>query len=234
MSLALLLSAAPVSLGAETRGFTITNFDRIIVSGPFTVRVTTGRGASARAEGDYQAINRLSLQVVGSTLQIRRNNSTNWGGPQGDGSGGSAVLYLTTPRLNEATLVGDGDVEVDRIEGQRMLATLGGNGRLSIGAFAGDEATLNVTGAGMLEAGGAADSLRVTLQGPGSVIAPGLIVDRARVNMSGPGLVELTAEREAEIVASGRGSVRIHGDAACTDRSLGAAEIVCEGFASRR
>lgn len=230
--LGLALLAAPA--GAEQRGFTVTNFERIIVAGPFTVRVTTGRGASARAEGDYEAINRLSLQVTGSTLQIRRNSSTSWGGPGGDGSGGSAVLYVTTPHIDQATLIGDGDLEIDRIEGQRVMATLGGNGRLAIGAIEGEEAALNVTGAGMLEAGGEADSVRITVQGTGSVVAPDLTVDRARINMSGPGLVELTAEREAEIVASGRGSVRIHGEAACTDRSVGAGEILCDGFRRER
>lgn len=232
--LALGLSLAVAPAGAEQRGFTLTSFERIIVSGPFTVRVTTGRGPSARAEGDYEAINRISLQVTGSTLNVRRNSSSSWGGPEGDGSGGSAILYLTTNELDQVTLIGDGDVEIDRIEGQRTMATLGGNGRLAIGAIEGEEATLNVTGAGTLEAGGEADSVRVTVQGPGSVVAPGLAVNSARINMSGPGLVELTAEREAEIIASGRGSVRIHGDAACTDRSVGAGDIVCDGFSNRR
>ncbi|MCA1748546.1 MAG: GIN domain-containing protein [Parasphingopyxis sp.] len=231
-ALGLALIAAPA--GAEQRSFTVTSFERIIVSGPFTVQVTTGGGSSARAEGDYQAINRISLQVTGQTLTVRRNSSTSWGGPRGDGSGGSAVLYLSTNEIDQATLIGDGDVEIDRLAGQRMIATLGGNGRLAIGRIEGEEATLNVTGAGMLEAGGEADSVRITVQGAGSVVAPGLTVNRARVNLSGPGLVELTAEREAEIIASGRGSVRIHGDAACTDRSVGAGDIVCDGFAARR
>lgn len=223
-----LLAAAPAA--AEQRGFTVTSFERIVVSGPFTVRVTTGRGPSARAEGDHEAINRISLQVTGRTLNVRRNVSSSWGGASGDGSGGRAVLYLTTHEIDQATLIGDGDVAIDRLRGQRMVASLGGNGRLAIDSFDGEDATLNVTGAGVLEAAGEADAVRVTVQGAGSVLGEALVAESARINLSGPGLVELTAEREAEIVASGSGNVRIHGDAACTDRSVGAGQVVCGGF----
>ena len=63
-----LLAAAPVS--AAERGYTISDFDRIDVSGPFVVQVETGKGPSARATGESAALDRLSVELRGRTLRI--------------------------------------------------------------------------------------------------------------------------------------------------------------------
>ncbi|MDI1294799.1 MAG: DUF2807 domain-containing protein, partial [bacterium] len=42
----------PAAGHAATRGFTTTSFDSLRVEAPVTVIVTTGKGASARADGD--------------------------------------------------------------------------------------------------------------------------------------------------------------------------------------
>ncbi len=228
--LALLLATLALPAQAERRGYSITNFERIIVNGPFVVRITTGGGSSGYAEGDSAAIRQISAQVTGRTLTVRRNVSDNWGGYPGESNDGGATLYLSTNRLNRVTVVGAADVEIDRMRDSRVVASLGGNGRLAIGAVEADDVTLGITGAGMIEAGGHAEVGRVTVQGAGSVMAGELTIENLRVNLSGPGTIDVTAEREAEVVSSGNGNVTVRGDAACTDRSIGSGEIVCGGF----
>lgn len=230
-AMALVMLAVPAQ--AERRGYSITNFERIVVNGPFVVRLTTGRGSSGYAEGDPQAIRQIAVQVTGRTLSVRRNVSSSWGGYPGENDGGSAILYLTTPMLDRASVVGTGDLEITEMRARRVVASLGGNGRLAIGAIEADEATLGVTGSGIVEAGGRAEIGRLTVQGPGSVIASGLSVDNLRANLQGPGTITVTANRQAEIVASGNGSVTVFGDAACTDRSIGSGEISCGGLPAR-
>ncbi|NNC72713.1 MAG: DUF2807 domain-containing protein [Sphingomonadaceae bacterium] len=227
-ALAIAMLAVPAS--AERRGFSVTSFERMIVNGPFVVRVATGGGSSGYAEGDGAAIRQISVQVTGRTLTVRRNVSDNWGGYPGEGNDGSAILYLTTPSLNQVTVVGTSDVEIDRMRAGRVVASLGGNGRLAIASIDADDVTLGVTGAGVIEAGGHAETGRVTVQGAGMVSAEALLVENLRVNLSGPGTIDITADREAEIVASGNGNVMVRGDAACTDRSVGSGQIMCGGF----
>ncbi len=234
LGLALAAAALPLPAAAETRGYSVTSFDRIQVNGPFVVRLTTGRGVSARAEGDYRAINEISVDVVGSTLRVRRNVSSDWGGYPGEGNSATAVLYLTTHRLEQATVIGTGDLEIDRMEGQRLIASLGGNGRLAVGEFEADDLSLAVTGAGILEAGGAAATGQITVEGPGTVIAGGLAYDDVRITLSGPGSIEVRANREADVTAVGNGMVIVRGDASCIDRSVGSNRVDCSGFLNRR
>ena len=229
---AALLSAMP--LDAAQRGYSVTSFDRIQVQGPFVVRLTTGRGASARAEGDLRAIDEISVQVVGSTLRVRRNVSNSWGGYPGENAGQSAILYLTTHSVEQATVIGTGDLEIDRMEGGRLVVSLGGNGRLAIGEIQADHAALAITGSGVMEVGGHSETGRVTVEGPGTFAGSGLTVDDLTVNLNGPGSIEVAADREAEVTAVGNGSVIVTGNASCTDRSVGSGRVSCGGFLDRR
>jgi hypothetical protein len=229
-----LILALTTPAAAERRGYSVTGFDRIQVQGPFVVRVTTGSGSSAYAEGDNRAINEISVQVMGSTLRVRRNLSSNWGGYPGERDTRSAILYLTTHELEQATVIGTGDLEIDRMEGGRLLVSLGGNGRLAVGEVEADHIALAVTGAGVMEVGGHAETGRVTVEGPGTVLASGLTIENLTVNLNGPGSIEVAAEREANVTSVGNGVVTILGDAACTDRSVGSGQVSCGGFLNRR
>ncbi|MEO1169584.1 MAG: DUF2807 domain-containing protein [Pseudomonadota bacterium] len=238
IALTALAAVAAISTGssalAAERGYSVTSFDRIQVQGPFVVRVETGRGSSARAEGDLRAIDELSVQVVGNTLRVRRNVSNSWGGYPGERQNQSAVLYLTTHRLEQATVIGTGDLEIDRMEGGRLVVSLGGNGRLAVGEIEADHAALALTGAGVMEVGGHAETGRVTVEGPGTVDGAGLTVENLTVNLNGPGSIEIAAEREAEVIAVGNGVVIVTGNAACIDRSVGSGQVSCGGFLNRR
>lgn len=230
--IALAMLAVPAQ--AERRGLSLTAFDRIIVNGPFVVRVSTTRAGADYIEGDARAINQISAQIIGRTLTIRRDVSGNWGGFPGEGGGGAATLYLTTPNLEQATVIGTGDLEIDRMEGQRVMANLGGNGRLAITGIEADSLVLSLTGAGMIEAGGHAETGRITVQGAGTVSAQPLTIENLTVNLNGPGTIDITADREAEVIASGNGNVTVHGNAACTDRSVGSGAVQCGAFLQRR
>lgn len=233
-AVALALAALALSpAAAERRGYTVTGFDRIQVSGPFLVRVTTGGAPSANAEGDARAIDEISVQVTGRTLRVRRNVSGDWGGFPGEG-GGRAVLHLTTHALDEATVIGAGDLEIDRMEAGRVVLSLGGNGRLAVGAVEADDLAMTLNGAGIMEVAGRAANGRVTVQGPSTLTAPRLLVDDLRVNVNGAGTVEIAAERSADVTAVGNGVVTVLGDASCTDRSFGSGEVRCGGLSIPR
>jgi hypothetical protein len=164
MSVRLLLLLAallpPMPASAETRGYSVTSFNRIQVNGPFTVIVTTGRGSSARAEGDARAIDQIAVSVTGRTLRVRRNPSNSWGGYPGESNRGRAILRLSTHEIEQATVTGAGDLTIDRMEGGRLIASLGGDGRLAIAAIEADSLALNVAGSGIIEASGTAETGR--------------------------------------------------------------------------
>ncbi len=226
-TLVLIGLAGPVA--AEERGFTITSFNRIEVNGPFSVRVTTGRGPSARAVGDARAINEIAVSVTGRTLRVRRNVSSDWGGFPGREGNARAVLNLTTPELERAMVSGAGDLEIDHMEGGRILLSLGGGGRLAVRDVEADDMQLTLIGSGIVEAGGAAETGHVTVQGAGILEAPELEIDNLRIDLTGPGSANISAGRAAEVTSTGTGTVTVFGSPACQVQRLGGGQVFCGG-----
>ena len=78
----LALSALAAPAFAEDRHYAIEDFDRVVVEGPYIVHLVTGRTSSAVAHGSREALDRMSLDVQGQMLRIRRNRSA-WAGGSG-------------------------------------------------------------------------------------------------------------------------------------------------------
>lgn len=219
-----MLACAPAE--AARRGFTVTSFDSITVSGPFTVRVTTGRGASAYVEGDADAIERIDVSVTGSTLRVGRSVSA-WGGFPGEEDDGSAVLHLVTPALDRASLGGSGSLTIDRMEGGLVTIVLGGSGTLEVGEIDADRISANIAGDGRMSLAGHAEEGTVTMRGTGVLDAPALTIDNLTISLGGQGTATIAAETTAEVTLNGDGEITVLGDPGCTVERTGAGAIVC-------
>jgi len=224
--LALLVAMAAVPAGAATRGFTITSFDAIRVDAPVEVIITTGAGASARAEGDQKLLDRLKLDVSGRLLAVTMQRAQ-----LGDKSGGHAVLRLSTGDLARVVLAGGGSVSVSRMKGLRGEIVLGGNGDVSVAAVDLDQLNLGIAGAGRAQLAGRAGIANVRVSGPGAVAAEALRARQVTVANDGPGNVVLSADVTAKVTASGSGDVTVTGKAACSVDNRGTGRISCGGEA---
>jgi len=218
------LLAAPV--GAATRGFTVTSFDAIRVDAPVEVVITTGAGASGRAEGDQAALDRLKLNVSGRLLAVTMERAQSGGKPTG-----RAVLRLSTGDLGRVVLTGGGSVSISRMKGLRGEIVLGGNGDVSVAAVDLDQLNLGVAGAGRATLAGRVGTATVRVNGPGAVKAQGLRARQAVVANDGPGTVMLTADVTAKLSTSGSGDVTVLGKAACSVDNHGTGRISCGGEA---
>src|SRR5579864_9742908 len=105
---AVLAIAAPV--GAETRNFGITSFEKVRVDGPFKVRLTTGVAPFATATGSPAALDRVAIEVRGNTLVVH-NNLDSWGGYPGKVAG-PVEVSLGTHDLSAAWLNGSGMLSI--------------------------------------------------------------------------------------------------------------------------
>src|SRR6187431_1946129 len=94
----LVATAAPAA--AVERRYSVTDFDRIEVEGPYIVRLTTGRTTSAVANGSQAALDRATVNVSGGTLRIRRNRTT-WTG-EGGGQTSPLTIEVVTRTLRSA------------------------------------------------------------------------------------------------------------------------------------
>src|SRR5438128_6049931 len=139
-----LAAAAPAT--AAARGYTITDFDRVEVDGPFQVSLTTGLASGARAVGSQGAIDRLSVEVQGRTLRIRVNRSS-WGGYPGDATG-PVRIEATTRELRSGAVVGSGGLAIDKAKGLRVDLSVSGSGQVSLANADTDNLVIGLLGSG--------------------------------------------------------------------------------------
>jgi hypothetical protein len=215
--------AAPAT--AAERRYSLTDFDRIEVQGPFEVVLTTGGPTSGLATGPQAAIERVMVEVQGRTLRIHADHSV-WGGYPGS-SPGAVRIGLSTRELFAAGVAGAGSLAIDKARGARLDLELAGNGTLTIGRLDVDSLVVTMVGSGQMTLAGHAKQMRATFQGSGDLKAGALTVGDADVNAATAGSVTLEAVRSAKIVSSGPGEVSIAGSPACTVQNKGSGTVRC-------
>jgi hypothetical protein len=223
LALAWLLAAAPAV--AADRTYTVTDFDRISIEGPYIVHLVTGRPSSARASGSTAALDRLEIDVNGQTLRIRRNRDY-WGGNDG-AQEGVPTIEIATRALRSARLIGPATLDLDRLAGLRVDVAVEGSGRLRAANVAADNLSIGLAGSGRIELAGAAGTLTADLQGSGDLAALGRTAQNATITSATTGTVALTAARSASVTALGVGGVTIGGRPACTVRGPAADQVRC-------
>lgn len=221
---ALALALAVPGLAAERR-HTVTDYDRILVEGPFEVRLATGRAPSALVSGSAQAIENVSIDVQGRTLRIRPNRSA-WGGYPGEGAGG-VIISLSAHDLRGATVTGSASLAIDKAKAMRFDAGLSGSGSLSVGTVEADTLVVGLAGSGRIAIGGRAKILRASVQGSGDLDAAALAVEDAELQADTSGRIALAAKRTARVTATGPGEIDITGPAACTVKATGSGRVRC-------
>ena len=223
--LAIAVLAAPAA--AADRNYSVTDFDRVVVEGAYVVTLQTGRPSMAVASGSQDALDRLSIDVNGRTLRIRRNR-TSWTGTPG-AQQAIPTIALSTRDLRSVRLVGPASFTVDGVRGQTVDLVVEGSGRLRATGIAADELELGLVGSGRLELAGTAEILRADFQGTGDVDAGQLVADNATLITTSMGTIALGARNTATVTANGLGTVTILGRPACTIRGPASSQVRCRG-----
>lgn len=203
----------------------VTGFDRLSISGPYEVRLTSGKGASARLIGDRLAIEAVKFRINGSLLSIGPDRTrSNF---RYDKDASPVVIELTTPSLRSVALTGNGALSVDRLRGDRVAISLQGDGRVSVANMEGDRGVILMLGAGEATVAGKVGQLNATLRGQATLDGKGLTTDRLSLTQSSSGSVTLTVNGPVTGNATGAGDAIILGKPQCNVAELGAGAVRC-------
>lgn len=224
------MAAAATPAAAEQRRFAVTDFDRVVVEGPYVVRLVTGRPSAATASGHRGALDRLALDVTGQTLRIRRNRNQ-WVGSSG--VQGPVMIELATRTLRSARLIGPSELTIDRVAGLRVDLSVEGSGRMNVAGISADNLVFGLFGSGRLELAGRSGTVRADIQGSGDVVAAELRAETLTVTSATSGNVALAAVRSATVNALGLGTITVAGRPACTVRGPGAELVRCGATTAR-
>ena len=220
------LAACGTSAHAATRNYSITDVSRLRITGPFDVHVHVGPSSSVRATGPQEAIDRLSVEQNEEVLVIKPLPG-GWGGwPMG--FHGNLVVDVTMPALDQATMTGSGDTQVDRVKGDAVTLILSGSGSLTVGAVQVTQLNVTMTGSGSLGVtAGHAVGAKAVLTGTGDLKAGGLVVDDAQANLVGTGDLTIGARHTAKGNLAGSGDLTIVGPATCAIPRTGSGDVHC-------
>lgn len=226
-----LLTAACNHAGAQdagpevSRNFSVGAFDRIEVSGPYDVQISTGGEPSVSASGPESLVQRMDVQVQDGRLLIRPRKNENriqWG------NRGHVEVQVTVPLLRGADITGSGDIRIDKVRAQSFEAGIRGSGDLSIDAFEGKAFAASIAGSGGIRAAsGTAEQVELKIGGSGSIDTQGVTANNAAATISGSGNIAATATDTAAVRIFGSGDVEIKGGAKCTVENKGAGNFRC-------
>ncbi len=211
--------------GPTEMTYDVADFNEIWLNGPQDVVVTYGEEFSVRSEGSALALGTLQARVSGDRLTI--------GPPEGFNMGNwqmlrNATFYVTMPSLSAVELTGYGDMQIDRVEGERFSAAIAGSdSTLEIADMVVDEAEITIAGSGEISLAGEAREARFFIGGSGDINAERLQSETANITIGGLGDVSLSVSDDARIAIGGRGDVDIHGRATCSVTQVGGGDVDC-------
>jgi hypothetical protein len=220
------LSTAATPAFAADRGFSIGNFEKLRVDGPYTVRVHTGSRVSVSAHGPQRKLERLQVELRDGTLVISTEKSAfNLGWGMGEHE--EVVVNITVPMLTAASLNGSGDVSIDRIKTPAFETALVGSGDLVINRIDTGRLSAVLTGSGDLSLTGHAQRAETIVRGSGDLKAGMLSADAVNASVTGAGDLTVGTACPARVNLVGSGDVSIGGHPKCTISKHGSGDVRC-------
>jgi len=174
---------APVGMQARQ----VAPFEKVEVSGPWTLDLTVGQPQLVAVAADPEALAHVVTEVQGGTLRVFLDRL--WGASfDGD-------LHLAAR------------ISVPRPAGLQAH----GGGAAKISGFAGGETAFAIDGAWKINAGGRLDTLKLVINGSGEASFDTLAAADVSLVINGSGEAQVRAERTLDVVVNGSGAVRYAG-----------------------
>lgn len=211
---------------AIDRNYTVGAFQKIAVSGPYEVTVTSGGKPGVRAHGGQALLDETDIIVENGTLKIMPRKSRgmrwNWGN-----HGTVTVSVSGAGALSGAAIAGSGGIRIDRATGASFKGEVAGSGDLGVDVLDAQLVELSIAGSGDIRAAGKAGKINLNIAGSGDIDVPGLIATDASVSIAGSGNVTAHATGQADISILGSGDVTLTGGAKCTISKHGSGDVSC-------
>lgn len=209
-----------------SRNYQVGGFTGLEVAGPFDVKVITGKAVSVSARGPEKLLDATAVEVKDGRLVIRPQRK-GWFGGMSWGSHEPAVFTVTVPALDSAEVAGSGDIDIDRVSGERFRGGIAGSGNLRLPQVAVQDFAVEIAGSGGVEARGQTRTAKYEIAGSGDVDASGLTAVEAAAEIAGSGNIKARVTGTARASIMGSGDIEISGGAKCTSSKQGSGSINC-------
>ncbi|MEE9433154.1 MAG: DUF2807 domain-containing protein [Sphingorhabdus sp.] len=231
MAMALCVVFGGMSAHAAERKLLMAGFKNIVVEDDIEVNLTIGKAPRATVTGDKRELSRIILDRRGNTLVVRLRPQA-VGNPRRPASE-PLRLALSNYALENIELRGNGRINATALKnsGSARIFVLG-SGEINIDNMIVDRLVATVIGNGSVKIGGG--KVRrglIEIQGGAEINASAVNFRNLEVTHEGSGTSSATVANAAKINNNGRGSITITGKGSCFIKRAGSAIIDCPKYA---
>jgi len=198
----LTFSASVAGTSMKVRKVKTGSYDRIMVSGSFTVKLVEGKEGEIFVEGDRVDVSHLRVYTDGTILRIHpTKNFRDWCTDMKN-----LVVVIPVDSIQEIVLAGTGRIESGvRLKADRFKTQLSGDGTIAVEVES-NETEVFLSGSGKIILSGNTGRFFSNFNGNGELKAFGLRSATIDTTIIGSGLCELntTESINAQVAGSGR------------------------------
>lgn len=195
------------------------SFTQMRIDGPFDVKLTQGSTDQATVVADDNIEPLVETVVEGEVLVVRMKREA------GFTTRSAPLVRLEARNLQAVSLVGSGDLNVERFKGDSLSLNLIGSGDAHLGLVELRDFKVSISGSGDVQVAGRADQQSWAINGSGDVDARSLTGRSVKVNLNGSGDVALGVCDQLDAQLSGPGDLSYAGRPQLRQSVSGSGEI---------
>ena len=164
----------------------LTDFHTVEIVGSMDAVIVSGESVSCNVKGDDNLVPLVKTAVTNNTLEISTKGSYSTKSP--------LIVYLTMPALDEARIIGSGDMTISDVTKDKVVLTISGSG--------------DITATGSVEV------LEAVVSGSGDLSLQNLQADHVNITINGSGDAEVWANQSISAQVNGSGDIIYTGNPA--------------------
>ena len=189
------------------RSWSVSDFDRITISGSPDVELIQGDVERVTAMGDDRALDDLEVYVEDGELVVRQISSGSWWRNRND----HLQVRIELADLEALVLSGASDVVMEELDTTTFQLSVSGSSDIELEQLNAQALRLRISGSADVELAGTVREQQVRITGSGDYKADQLESETAVVRVSGSADAKLRATRSLAARVSGSGSIRYAG-----------------------
>ncbi|MFN2304009.1 MAG: head GIN domain-containing protein [Anaerolineales bacterium] len=208
----------------ETRN--VAGFNKIRLDGAGRLFIKQGSSESLEIEAEENVMDELTSEVSGDTLILGYENRSWWRSiiPT------SPIVYnLTVVDLNELTLNGAGDLNIENLETASFKITMNGAGQINVEGLMATDLSVRIAGTGTIAINGEARTQSISIDGAGNYQASDLKTSSTEITIDGLGNATIWATENLDITINGGGSLSYYGSPSVSQDVNGLGDIKSQG-----
>ena len=206
------------SITTQTRS--VSSTDKIKCSGNYDIALTQGSPASVKIETDENLQEYIVTENDGDELSIHTRNDVNVDPSK------KTKIYITTDKLEEFTLTGNGTVNTQgKFSGSDHLdLSIAGSGNMHFNVNT-PKVSSSISGTGDIYITGETKDSKIEVAGSGNYHADDLKSESVTVKIAGTGDAYVFADSTLDINIAGVGNVSYKGNPSVTQNIAGTGKI---------